>query len=95
MQLQARRAVDEVDERGAAGLAARSYPTRHAMGYRRLLAGAKSFVRARDARQRLDAGEGVGERLDAFGAQTLKLYTPRGEQLRKPVVFPAHRGEAT
>jgi hypothetical protein len=42
VQLQPTGAVDEVDERGTAGLAARGDPTGHAMGHRRLLAGASA-----------------------------------------------------
>jgi hypothetical protein len=65
------------------------------MGYRGLLAGRERLMCQRDARERLDAREGVGERLDPFGAQTLELRAPCREQFRKPVVFPAHGGEAT
>jgi hypothetical protein len=75
--------------------AARRDATGHAMGHRRFLAGRKALVFQRHARQRLNAGEGVGKRLDPVATQTLKLCAPRGEQLREPVVFPAHPGQAT
>jgi TPP-dependent pyruvate/acetoin dehydrogenase alpha subunit len=37
----------------------------------------------------------VRERIDAIGAEALELGAARAEQLGKPVVFPAHREEAT
>jgi hypothetical protein len=65
------------------------------MGHGRLLAGVEVGVGAGDAGERLDTWKRVRKGLDAFGAQTLQFGAPRAEQLVEPMLFPAHRGEAT
>ena len=95
MQLQPAGAIDEVDERRPAGFTARGDPPRDAVRDGRLLSGGQVRVAGRDRRDRLDTREPVGKRFDALGAQALELGPPRGEQLGKTMIFPAHGGEAT
>ncbi len=81
LQLQAARAVDEVEERHLALAAASREAAGDAMRDPRLLAVGERCVRGQHVGRRLDAGELVREGVDAVGAQLVELGAPDGEQL--------------
>ena len=82
VQLQAPRAVDEVEEGGLALPAAGGDPAGDAGVRVGLLAGSKLGERRDDLGDRPHAAEGVREGLDALGAQGLELAPPGRQQLR-------------
>ncbi len=81
LQLQAPRAIDEVEERHLALAAAGGEPAGDAVAHVGLLAVLEAGVGGEDAGDRLDAGELVREGIDAVGAQPVELRAPDGEQL--------------
>jgi hypothetical protein len=95
VQLQASRAVDEIEECCFARVASRGDPARDSVSDRRLLTSGEAFVGALDRRERFGTREVVGKRLDALSAQPFKLGSPSCKELGETVILPAHRGEAT
>ena len=82
LQLQAPAAVDEVEEGHLALAAAGVQAAGDAVAVLGLGAVGQVRVRRVDGGDRPHAGEGVGERVDAVGAQPLELGPADGEQLR-------------
>src|SRR3954452_8504014 len=81
LELDAPRAVVEVEERHLALAAAGVDSPRDAVAAVGVLAGGQAPGRRVDGRDGRDAGIRVREGLDAVGAQALELLPPRGEQL--------------
>src|SRR5262249_23454266 len=81
LQLDARRAVVEVEERHLALAAAGVQAPGDAVAVLGVLAGGQALVGGVDRRHRDDARIGVWEGFDAVGAETFELLPPRGEQL--------------
>ena len=81
LQLQAARAVDEVEEGHLALAAARGEAAGDTVRHVGLLPVGEPRVRGKHVRGRLDARELVREGVDAVGAQLLELRAPDGEQL--------------
>ena len=95
--------VDEIEERSLAGAPPRGDPTRNPVGVFGLLARGQVDVGVENRRDRLYAGERVGESLGVGLLQPVRLRAPLGDQLRQAVpcavrlgiVGAAHRGEVT
>src|SRR5206468_10043323 len=81
LQLDAARAVVEVEERHLALPAARVEAPGDAIAAVGVLARGQARVRGMDGRDRRHPGERVREGLDAVGAEAFELLPPRGEQL--------------
>ena len=90
MQLDAPRAVDEVEERRAPRLAPRRDPPRDAVRDRRLLPGRQPLVRRQHGRDRLDPVEVMRERLNPLRPQALELRPPSGQHITLSRFLRAH-----